>query len=885
MTEPLPISCILCRRKKIKCNKKRPCNQCLKRKVPCEFPSTFRNIKVDMDSTLKSTQSLLDDYNRSLHEDFLILRNEFDQLLRNNQFLVDENLRMSARLNMLEHNAGSHASRSPKKEDKCISMTGETTEQGPKYYGPQLSNYMMQSLIDRVKHKQKSDLRGPEKNERPSIATQDLTLSMDKGDSGLLHNYDKQDDTQLLGHNTQRPNIVEQSLAKKAFPNVTYYRRKGKNQLPDRDVVIKLLQHFFESNEYYQTFVPKDKVFEFIEQYPLLRDQEWENDDDLLLLYILLALTVYRLLLQQCVDFGLVSPEDIQRGSKLKQLLCKNVLLHEFNRLRHNLLTELVILVTAYIISTEYYFMDQRYEESWLMIFHICLIAYLIGLHIMGKIRQQQEHDVDPNRENIDKRPLEIKSEKFEEDDEEMQQDLQRYKLWLALRNFTGQVCLILGRPNPILIHVTKVVQLSLRDSNTDALERLDDNKVDFMLKLGFSECLRLSNLMLIENFLINFNWEDLFSLGIKFMDEISNLEWALHHDATVARGALDSVTRLPKHTDRRNVLLDLIVLYVNRAKLFEPFLTKFDKSPESDNVTKNVLELIFKFCDYALMFLQEAIQGVVFAYGVKLLDQAKLLPEFNFGKIVRMSNPFLHAFFYQGVIVIFTFIYCKTKEFIKDGKDLLCHLNRVVLDRIETLIREFMIFDEIVTNSGNNLKMWLPKITNLFNRILQRIDLIHERQAELEIPNPKRFKVDEAQAGQTLTDSDSDIYGFNFNDPFWFTTPENLPYYLSSPSDDEYFTNCTSKNLGDTLNLGDALPMPYAMQEMSQSGKVVQNHPQNSWDTHQQNPYPVNSVTKYSQYPIAPTDPSAPQSVPPIIPPLPPLDQSMPFYPSRPPQ
>lgn len=237
------------------------------------------------------------------------------------------------------------------------------------------------------------------------------------------------------------------------------------------------------------------------------------------------------------------------------------------------------------------------------MIFHTCLIAYLIGLHIMGKIRQQQEHDVDPNRENIDKRPLEIKSEKFEEDDEEMQQDLQRYKLWLALRNFTGQVCLILGRPNPILIHVTKVVQLSLRDSNTDALERLDDNKVDIMLKLGFSECLRLSNLMLIENFLINFNWEDLFSLGIKFMDEISNLEWALHHDATVAKGALDSVTRLPKHTDRRNVLLDLIVLYVNRAKLFEPFLTKFDKSPESDNATKNVLELIFKFCDYALMF------------------------------------------------------------------------------------------------------------------------------------------------------------------------------------------------------------------------------------------------------------------------------------------
>lgn len=49
MSEVFPISCISCRRKKIKCNKVRPCNQCEKRQICCNFPSTFRNIKINED--------------------------------------------------------------------------------------------------------------------------------------------------------------------------------------------------------------------------------------------------------------------------------------------------------------------------------------------------------------------------------------------------------------------------------------------------------------------------------------------------------------------------------------------------------------------------------------------------------------------------------------------------------------------------------------------------------------------------------------------------------------------------------------------------------------------------------------------------------------------
>lgn len=49
MADTLPISCISCRKRKIKCNKKKPCDQCLKRKVDCEFPAKFRNINITED--------------------------------------------------------------------------------------------------------------------------------------------------------------------------------------------------------------------------------------------------------------------------------------------------------------------------------------------------------------------------------------------------------------------------------------------------------------------------------------------------------------------------------------------------------------------------------------------------------------------------------------------------------------------------------------------------------------------------------------------------------------------------------------------------------------------------------------------------------------------
>ncbi|OBA18303.1 uncharacterized protein OGAPODRAFT_22613 [Ogataea polymorpha] len=43
----MPISCVECRRRKVKCNKQVPCNQCLVRNRQCSYPEKFRSIRVD----------------------------------------------------------------------------------------------------------------------------------------------------------------------------------------------------------------------------------------------------------------------------------------------------------------------------------------------------------------------------------------------------------------------------------------------------------------------------------------------------------------------------------------------------------------------------------------------------------------------------------------------------------------------------------------------------------------------------------------------------------------------------------------------------------------------------------------------------------------------
>ena len=57
----MPISCTECRRRKIKCNKLLPCNQCTVKNRTCEYPAKFRSIEIDhlvAEPTIQNSVSL-----------------------------------------------------------------------------------------------------------------------------------------------------------------------------------------------------------------------------------------------------------------------------------------------------------------------------------------------------------------------------------------------------------------------------------------------------------------------------------------------------------------------------------------------------------------------------------------------------------------------------------------------------------------------------------------------------------------------------------------------------------------------------------------------------------------------------------------------------------
>lgn len=178
MSEVFPISCISCRRKKIKCNKVRPCNQCEKRQICCNFPSTFRNIKINEDelhnpswsghsehsssngsgenSSVGNSESdymgnqLVNSHSRKL----LTLAEEVSHLKTEKSSISEEHNALKQKYQMLLTQLNKYH-RSSNSNDKLqesfklkepISISGETSELGDKYYGPLSSNYMIKNL-------------------------------------------------------------------------------------------------------------------------------------------------------------------------------------------------------------------------------------------------------------------------------------------------------------------------------------------------------------------------------------------------------------------------------------------------------------------------------------------------------------------------------------------------------------------------------------------------------------------------------------------------------------------------------------------------------------------------------------------------------------------
>ncbi|CAK7909647.1 hypothetical protein CAAN1_13S01134 [[Candida] anglica] len=794
MAEIFPISCLACRRLKIRCNRVKPCNQCTRRSIVCEYPSTFRN-------TIISSQ-FHDEYNNNgisvntttpnkyLNEELQTLKENQEKILRENAKLNAKNKDLITKLESSSKGKGSSSgggSSAP-----SLSISGETSELGEKYYGPLSSAYM----IDNLKvQSEEQNIDSKSKNENvESEFTNKKAIEIPE-----IHRRNAPK-AKELAKSAETENQIANSLVKKPLPRLI---SNGGNNLTAIKTLVNL---FFQQNIHYQTFISRSKVLAFLQQHKSIKDKEWEHDDDLLLLYMILFLSIQRLTPKEFQKIGLLDNQPVGNFRSRKEHITMNVLYHSFEELRHNLINESILTIQSYILCTELYLIEQRYEESWSMMFHTCSIAYAIGLHAMRKLRLQ-------NVSSRIQRRVTINNESSSDDLEEDETDVERFKVWFALKNICGQICSTLGRPNPISIQVNAVLLKSLDSKDFSSID-YSERTAQVLLKTGLSECLRLSNMMLIENFMIDFTMDDLVKLNNRFDIEIKILEWYQSGRAPMETDS-NSDKDFPNRIDNTNLLTDLIILYINRAKLFEPFVNKFTGPAESRIISDMLRYSILKFLDYTLMFINLFFENCTERY-YEFIDEGSDVrsPDTKFGKLLRVYYPFLNSFVYQGIIVLFTFLHYKFKDFVSNFDQ----VDRAVsttgietinynlfLNQVDTKLN-FLLSFGAENEQYKNIKLWSSNIVQLIVKVREHISMIFRKQKQKSEYQKELFEKELNEFQKDLSGAElEDYYGFDINDPFWLRNPGNFPYYLSSPSDDNASTVGVSSTRGDfNENSGD---------------------------------------------------------------------------------
>ncbi|CAH6723268.1 hypothetical protein CLIB1444_14S00320 [[Candida] jaroonii] len=794
MTEQFPISCISCRRKKIKCNKFKPCNQCKKRNIICQFPSTFRNIEINQEENGSSVSSESSGNDEDLSQLINKLKSDNNELLQANYRLTEKNKHLNSSLSKMNvdqsyHYKGDEEGGNSQDDAETYKVSGETSELGKKFYGPQSSSFMIETL---------------------------------KNNSNIYSQYPKN----YLDKDNER---LEKSLIKKELPKL----KPGISNKENSQLIYELVIFFFTnySSNFYKTFVSKISIVKFLNGYEEIENNKWENDDDLLLLTMILLISVIRLTPVEFIKiFGI---EQKNYGNELARL--KQNLFVGFEKLRHNLINESILTIQSYILCTEYYFIEQKYEECWSRMFHTCSIAYSIGLHVTGKLKDNELSLINNSILNSDeKEDLPNKEEKEDE-----KEDILKLRVWFGLRILSDKVCSILGRPNPISIQVNSLVLKYNKNYNNI---NLNGRNTSILLKIGLSECIRLSNMMLIENFMIDFTMSDLLKLNSKFEVEIEMLENYFQElemneksipdrssdkdsdDDNSKELSYDELNQLPLKIAKINIINDLTVFYINKAKLFEPFILKFNKNNnDAILILKNLSNSIINFLKLIYKFLK--------TFEIKLIK--KDINYLKIGKYFRINFPFLNSFIYQGIVIIFTLLNYKFKDFIglkyNDKFDNLQFLNSLKTE----------LHNLINVDSNFNDKIWSINILYLINKNLEIIDLILKQnndiyqyqfipqspnfaynefiyndtilpqgyispmqQPQPQVPtnlNPSQGQGPASQEGQgqsqemfdidnSFTNSvfnSNDLININLSDPFWITNPDNLPYYLSSPNEE----------------------------------------------------------------------------------------------------
>lgn len=698
----MPISCTECRRRKIKCNKLLPCNQCTVKGRTCDYPAKFRSIEIDhlvSEPTIQGSVSLPPSLEASRYptdSPVAVTKQETSDDASLHE--VSSSTTSSKRLRSLSTDSSAELlTKQLSRENEALKL--------------KLRELKLKTKRQRTKLEQLStnvqDFSDVDDNSDSNVSAKEETEQKELSEKeGKAENYYGPNSTRfMINSSLSTSDFVE-------FDNFIKYRKYQNRTLPqlldpklhpnkskavlsaeNKEVIILLVKKFMHLKVHYVNYMHVDKLLGFLVAYDTEKAWNRGNDDKLMLTIMILIVTLRSIPQKDStlVKYNLSYKKD--RHSLYKQ----------YRMLKSTIHHQSTTVLRAYVLECEDLFFNDRIEDSWDSLFLTVSMAYSLGLHVYdSSIAQTLE------KEDLDKASDIIRSN-------------DKTSLWFVINFISATLCSVLGRPNPVAFTFHPLLQ---------------NYEIRLNYKMALADLINRSTNILIDSYKVAIDEKLVLAIDKSFVNEAKIYEKILvdtrimknleSRDATrasfITLPVVDSVKRQHtrdtfKHSqfassplvadcpldirftilrpcafraeeehfcmilEDGDTLCDLILLYGNRAKFNQHFMMQYKQALESCiDSCKSVL-------DHGLDLIE-------------LLYRKTGEPRFH------AIYPFFYVFLYQTFVVIYTMLHMNFNQLMPYATE------------IETIRNKlFKLYDSV------GPKTWRPNVVKLIQAINEMCD------------------------------------------------------------------------------------------------------------------------------------------------------------------
>ncbi|ODV87307.1 hypothetical protein CANARDRAFT_26716 [[Candida] arabinofermentans NRRL YB-2248] len=762
----MPISCVECRRRKIKCNKSTPCNQCIIKNRECEYPPKFRSIKVeslilDGIDPLPASETVLPGGGEDPDEDNKVLGDDVQTATIQPQPrpVIKRSGSSKGELLLSKNTSPERPRLSPSLSDK--SSGSKRKADGSEYSaqaGDAESIIMLLRKENEALRLKLKDSRLKNKRERNKQDSDDNDTDVNYGNDNVL-GTNPQTSGIYYGPNSTRF-MISSSLTKSDVNEFDHYIKvkrqiKQKRELPilynppassirgsspvpgshtgastpsngvskakqtknktqeNIKLIIALVNKFFHLRIHYLNYLEKEPLIEFLKNYQSAKN--WKNDDDILLLVIMVIIVTLR---------SLPNTDPLMVEYKLEYETFRPSLYKQYKNLKNGLQVETTTSLRAYVLECEDLFYNDQIERSWASLFKTVSTAYSLGLHVYD--------------ENI------VNTLKLEEHEKALDvvRDNHKASLWFVINFISATLCSVLGRPNPVTFNFQPLLR---------------NYEIRLNYKIALAELVKKSTNVLIDSYKVQISFDTIMEIDEAFVNEALIYEKILidtriMRDLKSRDDTKSSFITLPVIDNKKSfkkggksnsfkslsqlnlskilndcpldirftilrpcpnyqheeahcllktdcdTLSDLILLYGNRAKFHQHFMSSFKKSLEG------CLDSILKVLEHSLELTEQLIKKFHLPYFQQLY-------------------PFFYTFLYQTFVVMYTLMHLGYSK-------LSAYYNEIGLIR-QKLIK---LFDTVGLNN------WRPNVVRIIQYINDMCDNFFRIYIEKELQQPSHL-------------------------------------------------------------------------------------------------------------------------------------------------